>query len=171
MQQFSKNTMLKQLVNAAVQWMKAGLRLRCLKIVLFSRDVSKKDRVSNTHGPLITMFQNLKETYEEKVEKETSSVSKDFINYYPMICPLCTPFFSRRHCRYLNIPELIKWSILKCTMQLVACIWETLKHLVKVNDKDIMPNIIFNIPLYFTGIPTYIYCIQNSYPSSRKRLL
>ena len=121
MQQFSKNTMLKQLVNAAVQWMKAGLRLRCLKIVLFSRDVSKKDR---THGPLITMFQNLKETYEEKVEetveKRTSSVSRHFVNYYPMICPLWTPSSAADTVAIWIFLSSLNGQFWKCTMQVIT---------------------------------------------------
>ena len=47
-----------------------------------------------------------------------------------------------------------------------------LKHLAICGKRVYMPNIIFNIPLYFTGITTYIYIyIYISHPSLRQRLL
>lgn len=78
-QGFSKNKMLKLLVNAAVHWMKAGLQLRCLKIVLFSSNVSKEDK---THEPLITLFQKLKENYKEEIEMQKSSVAVETYDIY-----------------------------------------------------------------------------------------
>lgn len=64
--------MLKLLVNAAVHWIKAGLPLRCLKIVLFSRNITKK---SSDNELLIKLFQNLKENHAVKVEEHRSTVS------------------------------------------------------------------------------------------------
>lgn len=67
MQGYSKKVVMKQTVKSAVHWIKAGLPLRTLKIVLFSRDPEKKDTVMQ---PLYDFFQELKQEYaEEEVPK------------------------------------------------------------------------------------------------------
>ena len=55
--------MLKLLVDAAVHWMKAGLPLRSLKIVIFSRNI---DNISKADQPVFDLFQELKSSHEQK---------------------------------------------------------------------------------------------------------
>ena len=65
--------MLKLLVNAAIHWMKAGLPLRSLKIVIFSRNI---DKINKADQPLFDLFQKLKDNHEkeEKQEKQAGGL-------------------------------------------------------------------------------------------------
>ena len=62
--------MLRLLINAAIHWMKAGLPLRSLKIVIFSRNI---DKINKGDQPLFDLFQKLKENHE-KEEKQAKEV-------------------------------------------------------------------------------------------------
>ena len=62
--------MLRLLMNAAVHWMKAGLALRSLKIVIFSRNI---DKISKADQPLFDLFQELKENYAQD-EKQGAEI-------------------------------------------------------------------------------------------------
>ena len=66
----SKTKMLKLLLNAAIHWMKAGLPLCSLKIVIFSRNI---DKISKADQPLFDLFQKLKDDHEQK-EKQNDEV-------------------------------------------------------------------------------------------------
>ena len=55
--------MLRLIINSAIQWIKAGLELKSLKVVLFSRNPTKPDK---SHKPLFECFQKMKDTYGDK---------------------------------------------------------------------------------------------------------
>ncbi len=62
--------MLKLLMDAAIHWMKAGLPLRSLRIVIFSRNI---DNISKADQPLFDLFQKLKDNHEQE-EKQNKEV-------------------------------------------------------------------------------------------------
>ena len=55
--------MLRLIMNSAIHWIKAGLSLKTLKIVLFSHNPEKH---SKTNEPLFDCFQKMKDKYDEK---------------------------------------------------------------------------------------------------------
>ena len=55
--------MLNLLMDSAIQWIKAGLQLRVLKIVLFSRHPEKPDK---SFAPLFNLFQEMNSKYGEQ---------------------------------------------------------------------------------------------------------
>ena len=55
--------MLRLIMDSAIHWIKAGLCLKTLKIVLYSRNPQKHDRSFN---PLFECFQKFKDKYDEK---------------------------------------------------------------------------------------------------------
>ncbi|CAH3154722.1 unnamed protein product, partial [Porites evermanni] len=57
-QGYSKTLMLRLIMNSAIHWIKAGLSLKTLKIVLFSRNPEKH---SKTNEPLFDCFQKMKD--------------------------------------------------------------------------------------------------------------
>ncbi|CAB4038898.1 uncharacterized protein LOC110065298, partial [Paramuricea clavata] len=70
--------MLKLLMNAAIHWMKAGLPLRSLKIVIFSRNI---DNISKSDQPLFDLFQKLKDIHEQGEEKQDKEVEVESDRY------------------------------------------------------------------------------------------
>ena len=50
-------------MDSAIHWIKAGLCLKTLKIVLYSRNPEKHDR---SFEPLFACFQKMKDKYDEK---------------------------------------------------------------------------------------------------------
>ncbi|XP_064602108.1 uncharacterized protein LOC135468030 isoform X2 [Liolophura sinensis] len=83
MQAFSFLTMMRSMVDAACSWMKAGLPLRCLKIVLFSENT---DRIPEGIKDLVSLFEKLKSKWEKKgVSLKASSVQYDiYLSYSTM---------------------------------------------------------------------------------------
>ena len=67
--------MLKLLMNAAIHWMKAGLPLRSLKIVIFSRNINN---ISKSDQPLFDLFQNSKDIHEQGEEKQDKEVGDQY---------------------------------------------------------------------------------------------
>ena len=55
--------MLRLIVDSAIHWIKAGLGLKTLKIVLYSRNPQKYDK---SMEPLFECFQKMKAKYDEK---------------------------------------------------------------------------------------------------------
>ena len=55
--------MLQLIMNSAIHWIKAGLSLKTLKIVLFSRNPEKHSKINE---PLFDCFQKMKDKYDEK---------------------------------------------------------------------------------------------------------
>ena len=55
--------MLRLIMDSAIHWIKAGLCLKTLKIVLYSRNPQKHDR---SFEPLFDCFQKFKDLYDEK---------------------------------------------------------------------------------------------------------
>ncbi|XP_032233355.1 uncharacterized protein LOC5508685 isoform X2 [Nematostella vectensis] len=62
-QGYSEQLVLRQVMNAAIHWMKAGLPLRTLKVVIFARNPEKEDK---SHKPLFELFKEYKDKYEDK---------------------------------------------------------------------------------------------------------
>lgn len=62
-QGYSKQLMLRLIIDAAIHWIKAGLELKSLKIVLFSRHPEKPDK---SHEPLFECFQKMKDKFGDK---------------------------------------------------------------------------------------------------------
>ena len=75
---YSKALMLKLILNSAIQWIKTGLELKTLKVVLFSKNPTKPDK---SHEPLFESFQKLKDTYGDK-ELTSVQVSKTLCKRY-----------------------------------------------------------------------------------------
>ena len=55
--------MLRLIIDSATHWIKAGLELKTLKIVLFSRHPERHDK---SHEPLFECFQKIKDQYGDK---------------------------------------------------------------------------------------------------------
>ena len=55
--------MLRLIMDSAIHWIKAGLDLKTLKIVLYSRNPQKCDK---SFEPLFECFQKMKTKYDEK---------------------------------------------------------------------------------------------------------
>ena len=62
-QVYPKKLVLRQILKAAVNWIKTGLPLRTLKIVLFSRNPQKEDK---SFVPLFQLFEEYKAEVENK---------------------------------------------------------------------------------------------------------
>ncbi|CAH1799149.1 unnamed protein product [Owenia fusiformis] len=62
-QNFSKIRMMKAMVDAAVNWIKSGLALKCLKIVLYTR---RPDKLTSEEVSVVELFAKLKKNYETK---------------------------------------------------------------------------------------------------------
>ena len=58
---------LKSIVRAACHWIKAGLPLRCLKIVVYTRD---PEHVSCANAELLNSFSQLKAKWEKSKAEE-----------------------------------------------------------------------------------------------------
>ena len=54
-------------MNAAIHWMNAGLPMRSLKIVIFSRNIAN---ISAGDQPLLDLFQELKDKHEKERSPE-----------------------------------------------------------------------------------------------------
>ncbi|XP_077868252.1 uncharacterized protein LOC100375438 [Saccoglossus kowalevskii] len=84
-QGYSETVMLKGMIDAAVNWMKAGLPLRLLKIVVFTRSVKegKMDSANKKHFKgILSLFTALKEQYESKEIEEKVTIEFDvYISY------------------------------------------------------------------------------------------
>nr|XP_006820675.1 PREDICTED: uncharacterized protein LOC100375438 [Saccoglossus kowalevskii] len=85
-QGYSETVMLKGMIDAAVNWMKAGLPLRLLKIVVFTRSVKegKMDSANKKHFKgILSLFTALKEQYESKeIEEKNDTIEFDvYISY------------------------------------------------------------------------------------------
>ncbi|XP_033108418.1 uncharacterized protein LOC117109994 [Anneissia japonica] len=70
-QGYSKKKMMNGMVEAAVNWMKAGLPLRKLKIVLYAANVDDKQALLEKNKGICELFKELKETHgmKELVQK------------------------------------------------------------------------------------------------------
>ena len=66
--------MLRLIMDSAIHWIKAGLELKTLKIVLFSRHPEKHDK---SHEPLFECFQEMNDQYGDK---ELTYVSLNGVN-------------------------------------------------------------------------------------------
>ena len=60
--------MLRFIVESAIHWMQIGLPLRLLKVVIFSRTPNDEKRTSS--DPLCSYFQEIKDKWLKKLEKE-----------------------------------------------------------------------------------------------------
>lgn len=73
--------MLRLIIDSAIHWIKAGLELKTLKIVLFSCHPERHDK---SHEPLFECFQKMKDQYGDKELTYVSIKSKsDHAQFFP----------------------------------------------------------------------------------------
>ena len=120
---YSKALMLRLIINSAIQWIKTGLELKTLKVVLFSRNPTKPDK---SHEPLFESFQKLKDTYGDK-ELTSVQVSKT----------LCKRLiFNKNYKLWVTFSLLLNDTLifLICFHSLLICTEETFNPLTTKSD-------------------------------------
>ena len=73
---YSQQMMLRLIVEAAVHWMKIGLPLKVLKIVIYDRNLGGVDK-----HPLLSYFRDLKVKWGEIMAKENEEPEVSMLQY------------------------------------------------------------------------------------------